>query len=346
MLKRLSPRERFELLILTWVPVVRAAFIEAIDDIRSNIVLRRIVDLLERGDVGGAIRAMNLDEAAFRELDEAIRQAFNAGGVATIEGFPVLRDPEGHRLVVRWDMRNIAAETWLREHSSTLISRILADQIEAIRAALADGLARGENPTRTALNVIGRINRATGRREGGVIGLTAAQARYVENAIRELLSGDPDALRNYLGRERRDKRFDKTVLKAIAEGKPLPIETVNRIVGRYSDNLLKLRADTLALSETMSALAASRDLAFRQQIEAGRLSADVVTKKWKHTPQEKPRLQHVAMAGQTVRFDETFRAPDGTLIDYPHAAGVPLRHKIGCKCMAEYKIDFVAQRFG
>jgi hypothetical protein len=66
MLKRLSPRERFEQLVSTYEPMLRSAFIEAIDDIRSNIVLRRIVERLERQDIAGAIRAMNLDDAAFR----------------------------------------------------------------------------------------------------------------------------------------------------------------------------------------------------------------------------------------------------------------------------------------
>ncbi|WP_287139141.1 hypothetical protein [Mesorhizobium sp.] len=66
MLKRLSPRDRFEQLVSTYEPMLRTAFIEAIDDIRSNIVLRRVVERLERGDVNGAIAAMNLDEAAGR----------------------------------------------------------------------------------------------------------------------------------------------------------------------------------------------------------------------------------------------------------------------------------------
>lgn len=82
MLKRLSPRDRFEQLVSTYEPMLRTAFFEAIDDIRSNIVLRRVVESLERGDVKDAIAAMNLDEAAFRPLEEAIRQAYNGGGVS------------------------------------------------------------------------------------------------------------------------------------------------------------------------------------------------------------------------------------------------------------------------
>ncbi|MFU0503651.1 head morphogenesis protein [Pseudaminobacter sp. NGMCC 1.201702] len=343
MLVRLTPRQRFEILVSQYEPQLRKAFLDAIDDIRSNIVLRRVVERLERGDINGAVRAMNLDEAAFRPLDEAIRQALNGGGVAAVEQISTLRDPEGHQIVVRWDARNLAAEAWLREQSTTLVTNIIEDQREAIRTALEDGLARGDNPTRTALDVVGRINRATGKREGGLIGLTTAQSEYVARARQELLSGEPDRLRHYLTRGRRDKRFDRAVLKSIESGKPLTVETVTRIVGRYSDGLLKLRGDTIALHETFQSMAAAKDIAFRQQIEKGNLQAQHVTKTWKHTPQKNPREDHVEMQGQKVQFDQPFIAPDGTAIPYPHAPGVPARHTVGCKCYAEYKIDFVAQ---
>lgn len=122
--KRLSPRERFEQLVSTYEPAVRLAFLDAIDDITSNIVLRRVVERLERGDINGAVAAMHLDPAAFRPLDEVIRQAFNGGGVATGEQMPALKDPEGNRVVVRFDIRNIEAVNWLREHSTTLMTNM------------------------------------------------------------------------------------------------------------------------------------------------------------------------------------------------------------------------------
>ncbi|PBC23667.1 head morphogenesis protein [Mesorhizobium sp. WSM4311] len=343
MLVRLTPRQRFEILVSQFEPAVRQAFIEAIDDITSNIVLRRIVERLERGDINGAIIAMDLDEAAFRPLDEAIRAAFNGGGVATVDTMPTLRDPSGHRIVVRWDARNFAAEQWLQTHSAQLVTGIVADQKIAIRSALETGLARGDNPIKTAVAVVGRVSTVTGRREGGLIGLTTVQGEYVARARQELLSGEPDQLRNYLSRTRRDKRFDKTVVAAIEAGKPVSAALVDRITGRYVDGLLKLRADTIGLHETFAALGASKDIAFRQQIEKGSLRADAVTKGWKHTPQKHGREQHEAMQGQMVPFDQPFTAPDGTLIPYPHAPGVPTRHTLACKCLAEYKIDFLAQ---
>ncbi|MBM7328717.1 head morphogenesis protein [Agrobacterium sp. S2] len=342
MLKRLTPRERFEQLITSYEPILRAAFMAAVDDIRSNIVLRRIVERLEKGDISGAIDAMFIEEAAFNPLEEALRQAFNAGGVDTVSNMPTLKDPDGYAIVIRWDARNVAAESWLLDHSSYLVTNIISDQREAIRTTLTESLARGDNPTKAAKAIVGPVNRATGRREGGILGLTSQQAQFVQNARDELLSGDSALLRNYLERGRRDKRFDRTIAKAIRDGKALTADQVEKITGRYAAGLLKLRADTIALNETFQAMAAAKDMAFRQQIENGNLSAGVVTKTWRHTPQEHGRLQHIAMNGQKVGYDQPFVAPDGTQIMYPHAPGTPARHAIGCKCVCEYSIDHVA----
>jgi hypothetical protein len=131
---------------------------------------------------------------------------------------PALRDPSGLQVVLRWDARNLTAETWLREHSAQLVTNIVADQQVAIRAAFSKGLARGANPTRAALEVVGRVNRVTGRGGGRVIGLTTVQSDYVARARDELLSGEPDQLRAYLNRKRRDKRFDRTITAAIRDG--------------------------------------------------------------------------------------------------------------------------------
>lgn len=154
-------------------------------------MLRRVVECLERGDINGAIAAMHLDEAAFHPLDEAIRQAFNGGGVATVEQMPALRDPEGHRFVIRFDARNVEAENWLRYHSTTMVSNIIADQQEGIRTALTAGLERGDNSTRTALDVVGRVNRVTGLREGGVIGLTASQGTLLPERAKSWFLASP-----------------------------------------------------------------------------------------------------------------------------------------------------------
>jgi hypothetical protein len=339
---RPTNRQIFEELIARYDPIIREAFLAAIDDIRNSIVLRVVVERLERGDVSGAIDAMHLDAEAFARLEMAIAEAYNAGGVATVDNLPALREPDGNRVIFRFSMRNPEAEAWLRDHSATLVTRIVDDQREAIRTALTGGLAQGQNPRQTALEVVGRVSRATNRREGGIIGLTAAQERFVSSARRELLSGDPDQLASYLTRTRRDKRFDRTIAKAMREGKPMPRDMVDRIAGRYSDKLLALRGEMVAQNETMTAIARARDDAIRQQIAAGKIMVEDVTKVWRHTPQERPRLHHRAMNGKAVPYGEKFQLPNGVQVDYPHSDDMSANERMFCKCYYSIKIDYFA----
>jgi len=339
---RRSDRDLVDGLLATQEESVRAAFIEAITDIVNTVVLKIIVERLERGDIEGALQALQLDAAAFSKFELRLADAYNSGGLATVGNMPKVTDPQGHRVVFRFSVRNPAAEAWLRDHSSKLVTRIVEDQRVAIRLALTEGLERGQNPRTTALEVVGRVNRATGRREGGIVGLTAAQERYVTRARQELLSGDPTQLRAYLDRERRDKRFDRTVLAAIRTGKPMPADVVSRMVGRYADRLLDLRGEMLARTETMIALGKSRDDAIRQQIEAGKIREEDVTKIWRSAGDNRVRHTHRSLNGKSVALDGSFHSASGAVLRYPGDPQAPISEISGCRCRVEYKIDYFA----
>lgn len=287
-------------------PLIAAAFFEAIADIRDNAQIARIIEFLRQNDIEEAIRAINLDPVAFRRVDQAILTAYEAGGIATITAMPVIKTPELGRVIVRFDVRNPRAEAMLREHSSDLITRIIDDQRNAIRVSLTEGLASGQHPRATALDVVGRINPVTSRREGGILGLTAPQERYVARAREELLSGDPASLRAYLERTRRDKRFDRTVMKAINEGKPLDRATVDKITGRYSDRLLQLRCEMIARTETMQALNASQIEAWNQTIEAGGVARTDVRQAWLATKDKRTRDSHRHLDGEEIMLGGVF----------------------------------------
>lgn len=309
-------------------PLISAAFFEAIADIRDNAQISRIIEFLRQNDIESAIQAINLDPVAFRRVDQAILTAYEAGGIATVTSMPPIRSPELGRVVVRFDVRNPRAEQALREHSSSMITRIVDDQRTMIRTALTEGLAAGKNPRNTALDVVGRLNRATGRREGGTIGLTAPQERYVARAREELMSGDPAKLRAYLDRARRDKRFDRTVAKAIREGKPLDQATVDRIAGRYSDRLVQLRGETIARTETMQALNASQVEAWDQAIEASGLNRADIRQVWIATADRRTRDSHRHLNGEEIMLGGTF----SNGLRYPGDPNAPVSEIANCRC--------------
>lgn len=338
MARKPSNRSRIEQLTDEWEPVIQAAFLDAVLDIVSRAELNRIVDRLEKGDISGAIDAVHLDPAAFRTLDAAIAQAFDAGGSSAIGALPTLRDPNGGLFVVRWDTRNLRAENWLRLHSSTMITRITDDQRVAIRTALEQGMIAGRSPRSTALDIVGRVNRVTGKRQGGIIGLTSPHAAAVDKARSALISGELEGMRAYLGLVRRDKRFDATVLKAIRDGKGLSADESARITGRYADRLLALRGETIARTETMAALNQSGIEAMQQAIDAGAVKAETVTKVWRTAKDPRVRDSHAAIDGQAVGINGVF----SNGLSYPGDPSGGAAEVANCRCWMETKIDFFA----
>lgn len=341
MLKRLSPRERFENLLAEFEPIIRAAFLEAVADLRSGVALRIVIERLERRDIEGAVDALNLDRAAYSPLDEAIRRAYSGGGAATVDGMPTLRDPNGGKAVIRFDAQAFRAMEWFRRNG--LAARMVEIDKEAARLMIVEGIARGRGARRTALDLAGRINRATGRREGGVIGLNVRQAEYAISMRDRLASGDPDEMRKVLAMGRRDKRFDRTITKAIEAGKPVSAEAIDRMTARYNDRLLELRGQTIARTEGMAAFNEAQMEAYRQAIDKGAVREADLTKTWRSVGDGRVRHTHIAMNGQQVGFGGSFQSPSGAVLRYPHDPDAPAAEKVNCRCRMDITIDFLAR---
>lgn len=330
-------QREFDLLAAKWETELQKAFFAAVSEIASTAELGRIVEALKVGDIDAAIRAIHLDPAAFRILDRAKEAAFEAGGRKTVEYMPALRDAAGQQVVIRFDIRNPRAEQYLRQHSSGLISRIVSEQQTTIRETLETGLRAGRNPRSTALDLIGRLDRTTGRRVGGTIGLSGPQQQAVTRARLAMESGNVQGMERYLGYARRDKRFDATVMRAIKEKRPLSKDMVDRIAGRYSDRLLQLRGETIARTETLQALSSSQDIAYRSAIDSGAIQSHQVKKQWISTTDNRVRDKHRAINGERVGIDDTF----SNGLRYPHQEGAPADQVVNCRCTAQYLVDFL-----
>lgn len=329
-------------------PALAKAFSEAFLTVRSNAQLARITDLIAAGDLDAVADILGLSSpATYSELAEQVRSVYLAGGRQGAAELPtvVFRVGRGRvRLQAQFDLRNARAENWLREHSSRLVTEIVADQRNVIRIIVTEGTARGQNPRATALDLVGRIG-TTGRRTGGVVGLTSQQAQFVVNARNELASGVPSQMRAYLGRTRRDKRFDAMVNKAIKQGRALSPAELERVVGRYSDRLLQLRAENIARTEALTAFNAAREEAFRQTIEAGGLSPEAVKKVWSSTGDNRTRESHAELEGAEVGIDDPFQSSTGAQLMFPGdtSLGAGAEDVVNCRCMVTYRVDQIAE---
>ena len=225
----------FDALLDRLHPDVRRAFEDAIDRIATTAKLRDIEAMLDRGDIEGLLDALHLSPDYFREVEDAVEQAFNMGGQYQVSITASLSS-------IPFNRRHWTAEAWARANGSRLIVEIAESTREGVRQYVTEGLQQGRGTNALAREIVGRVNRATQKREGGIVGLTGQQASYVINARAELEALDA----SYFQRAARDRRFDRMIRKAIKDGKPLAKADIDRIVQKYTNGLLIRRGDVIA----------------------------------------------------------------------------------------------------
>ena len=318
--------------------IIADAFLQVIGTALDDTTLSRLADALERNELEEAFRAIGLQEAIFAPLIEAIREAYIAAGIAFGSTFPVLLQGFAGAFVYHFNIRSPEAEKWLREKSSSFITRITEETRELVRNIAQEGMAAGRNPRRVALDIVGRIDPVTRRRVGGIIGLTVEQMTWVRATRRDLEELNP----RYFQRKLRDKRFDRVVQRAINTGQPLDTATVQRLMTRYTDNVLKFRAEMIARSELLQAQSAAEFEATRQAVDLGATTPSSVRRVWDSSGDARVRPSHKAMDGQTVGFNEPFLTPEGARLMYPgdNSLGAPAKEIIMCRCRARPKINW------
>ncbi|GGO89028.1 hypothetical protein GCM10011348_45820 [Marinobacterium nitratireducens] len=339
---RLTRREAEEIRKLH-SSAMRRAVLSAFTDIKNDVVLADLVARIEAGDIDGALAAINLVAAKFAAMDAALIAAYTAGGTRTANVIGTLNNGQS-RVVFGFDVRAPRAERWLQDRSSELIVEIIQDQRDMIRDALERRMVTGHNPRTTALDIVGRIDRTTKRRTGGLIGLTRNQSQYVSNMIDDLTDiQNPISAGRYFSRDRRDRRFDSVIRRAIDEGKDLTAQQVRAISARYEDSLLQLRGETIGRTESINALRAGQQESVLQAMDVEGIRHSEAQKEWDASGDSRTRSDHRRMEGQAVPIDQPFIAPDGSRLMYPgdSSLGASAEQTIQCRCRQRTKVDFL-----
>lgn len=324
---------------------LRVAVLESIQKLKTRVAVGQLVEAIKSGDTERVMQALNLSEEFFDKIDEAIRTNLMVSGTAMIQSASTLL-PRSTKLGIVFGMRNPEAEAWMKSQSSRLIVEIVSSTREAVRGVLTNGLAEGRNPVSVAVDLIGKLNRTTNTRSGGVIGLNSYLTGMLERAKAEIRSEDASALSNFLNRKLRDKRYDRAIRKAIEQGKALPADLQDKLIREFEDSLLQFRSKAISRTEATATLNAARHQAVGQMVSKGAISEQDVTRRWRSAGDDgRTRETHLAMDNQIVQgLQEPFVTPTGYRLMHPgdSSLGAPAEEIVNCRCYEEVKIDYVA----
>ena len=311
---------------------IAQAFLQAVQLKATSVNLAELVKAIEANDINRAASIAGINRADLFPLDSAVSAAYVAGGQTVAAGAPKFAVAFG------FDGRSVRAEAWARRHVGNLVTGLVEEQVEMLRETIGTQLSQGIGPRSIATQIAGPI--VNGSRQGGFIGLSQPQAKYLLNARAELESLDA----SYFTRKLRDKRLDPLVRKAIRTKQSLSTEDINRLTSRYSDRLIKHRAETIARTESITALRAGRREGVQQGIEAGAIASDSMKRVWNATGDSRVRPDHAAMDGKSVSgMEQPFSLPDGSLMLYPGdtSLGASAGQTINCRCYDEYVVDWI-----
>lgn len=334
-------------------PAMQRAYLEQVKAVVGAATVAEVERLIAEEDEEGLVALLSL--GALSVFLELARSVFIAGARFEVKAIIIPRDLGRFE----FDVRQPAAEKWVADKAEEIRANSAIDVRAAIREVIGSrrrvvGWASAQpvsaqvevsatpmvrTPRQAALDLLGRVSAQTGARSGGVIGLPGNYAQYVLNARGQLLGGNPDEMRKYLQRKRRDRRFDGIVNRAIKAGTPVAQADVDKIAGRYADRLMKTYAEMLSKAEALESFGAGRDQVYEQLIAQG-LDRDSVTKTWRDRGDKKVRHTHSVMGGQEVQKDQPFQSPTGALLRYPGdtSLGAGWSERANCRCSAIYKI--------
>lgn len=340
-----SQARLFAQLIDSLEPEIKRGFLASVTDLSAQVDWRRLLENLESGNIDGAIAALNISPAAWSQYSASVTSAYAASGSAYAAQ---IQQAGIGSIGTRFNMTNPRAEAWIRENVGGSITGFVREQIEVARNVIEEGYAAGKGPRNIGTDLVGRVERPGGARQGGVLGLDAPRA----NRLRRVADGmqTPEGVQSLVIKHQNgslslrykvNRATANRILSAYRKGEAVPEAQRLTSERQYRNALLQARGDTVATTETANAVLNARDEEWKQVIEAEGIRPENVLKTWRHARGATiyHREDHLAMSGATVRGINTpFQFPDGVNMQYAHDPAGGAKHNVNCSCSVEYTV--------
>jgi hypothetical protein len=302
---------------------IRNAVIRAFNGIRSQVVIDDLTDIIKAEGVAGALRILRdlqiegfVDKEVIGEINDEVAETgktiFAFLPAATLTG-----------LVFNYSILEPSTANMIRDYNFGLIQSISQNTREAIKNSVAASILDGDDYIDTAKTF------------KDTIGLTPKQEQVVRNYKTNLQTLDYYAL----DRRLRDKRFDTTIRRAIDNNTPLTKDQIDKMVSSYRIRYIKHRAETIARTESMRAMALGEYTSGIQAANSGALDVDKTRRFWIHMDDNRTRNHHRQIPGlnsEGVAVDGTFITPLGPL-RFPRDPRGTASNTVNCRCIVEYR---------
>lgn len=342
-----SQARLFAQLIAELEPEIHRAFMASVTDLQAGVDWLALLDALTDGDIPRAIEALHIDAAAWAEYSSVMTNAYSVSAASTIAQIQAIGEAG---IGTRFRMTNARAQQWIRENVGNRIVGFESEQIRIAREVIERGYAAGQGPRNIAIDLVGRVT--DGSRRGGVLGLDGPRAERwhrvalgmrTPEGVKGLVVEHLDGTRSI--RYQVNKATADRIFRAFHAGTEVPASEREISDRQYRNALLQSRAETVARTESSSAVMSARMEAWQQAAESQGLDASAVIKTWRHHrgAEKQYRPDHYAMSGKSVRGLETpFVFASGDTLLYASDPNGAARQVINCGCSTEFRISHAA----
>jgi hypothetical protein len=321
---------RFERKAASLRPGLRRAYLQGFATLREMLPESLLARLIDTGGIdrllSDALTPAAVDRA-FSQFRTAIRSGVESSGTYFMKDVPRLAPVSSGALALATPTVGIAFDTLApgvleavaRLQRSIMDTAVLEPVRDLIRDTARMGIEHGWGP------------RTTARYMRDWLPLGTNQARAIANFRRMLEEGDREALTRAL----RDKRFDRTLARALGKGGTgLSKAQIDRMVGAYSRNMVAFNAETISRTTALNAVKQGQHQAWQSAIGQAGIPPENVTKTWANVGDNRVREEHqnmpVGVGGETVPFS----------VPYSTGEMVPGEFSFNCRCRSIIRVGY------
>lgn len=291
-------------------PLIAAALDRVWQRMRQAGTLAELSEAIQLGGATGVLSFLDsLEEVLRAELAPQLEDAILQSGRALVEILP--KGTVG----TTFSLTNPNAAQYVRDYTFNLIREISAETREAVRLAVQSSILAGRNPRSIAYDF-----RAS-------IGLTAPRELTVERFRQALIARDVAYISSLATADKR--------MIALADHGKLNQKSIDDAVNRLRLRYVQQRSETIARTESMTAVSIGQDQSIRESGLSDRLEKSWAARSGDGRTREEHEI--IDEMNGWIPYDQAFITPLGPMM-FPRDPDGTAGNVINCRCRLRVRL--------